>query len=54
MSGSARRPASTVTCDLISAWMSSFTSQTVTFQPATTKPSLSQNAMNSSDSGSPR
>jgi serine/threonine protein phosphatase PrpC len=38
----------------ISAWMPSVTSHTLTFMPATTQPSCSQNAMNSARSRSPR
>jgi haloalkane dehalogenase len=37
-----------------SAWMCSCMSQTLTFMPATTRPSCSQNAMNSPPAGSPR
>src|SRR5579875_339162 len=53
-SGSVRRGMLTGLPERISSWMSSLTSQTFTFMPATTTSSDSQNAMNSSDSLSPR
>ena len=54
MPGSASRAGSTGSAERISAWMSSCTSHTLTFMPATTEPACSQNAMNAPDSGSPR
>ena len=53
-SGSARRSGSTTAPDPISALMSSVTSQTLTFMPATTRPSRVQNAISSRPSTSPR
>ena len=38
----------------MSCWIGSVTSQTLTFMPAVTRPSCSQNAMNSPSSGLPR
>jgi hypothetical protein len=52
--GSARRATSTWRFERMRAWMSSVTSQTLTFIPATTAPPDSQNAMNSRASRSPR
>src|SRR6516225_4034935 len=52
--GSASAAAGTGWRERISAWMCSCTSQTLTFMPATTRPSCSQNAMNSPPAGSPR
>jgi hypothetical protein len=54
MEGSVRREVSTTRPERMRAWMSSLTSQTLTFMPATTTPPDSQNAMNSSASRSPR
>src|SRR5688572_22371603 len=45
--GSASRERSTVAPDRTSAWMSSVTSHTLMFMPATTRPSFTQNAMTS-------
>ena len=53
-SGSVRPAGSTCFPDRISAWMSSLTSYTLTFIPATTAPLASQNAMNSRPARSPR
>ena len=54
MAGSERRAGSRGLAERMRAWMSSLTSQTLTFMPATSLPSLSQKAMNSSVSLSPR
>jgi phosphoglycolate phosphatase len=54
ISGLVRRVGSTWRAERIRDWMSSLTSQTLTFMPAMTAPALSQNAMNSSESRSPR
>ena len=48
MSGLVRRVGSTWRAERIRDWMSSLTSQTLTFMPAITAPLESQNAMNSS------
>ncbi len=54
MSGLVRRERSTCRAERMRDWMSSLTSQTLTFMPAMTVPRRSQNAMNSSASRSPR
>ena len=54
MSGLASLALSTGPPRRISDWTASFMSQTLTFMPASTRPSLSQNATNSRSSLSPR
>ena len=54
MDGSARRAGSRVRFERMRDWMSSVTSQTLTFMPAIRRPPLSQNAMNSRVERSPR
>src|SRR4029079_3653893 len=54
ISVSTRRRSSTVPRARIRSWMASVTSRTLTFIPATTRSSRSQNARNSRLAGSPR
>ena len=54
ISGLVRRERSTGRAERMRDWMSSLTSQTLTFMPATTVPRESQKAMNSSPARSPR